>query len=341
MVRTSHQYPLLDRCDTHSLRCSCNVAHTGAGSFVGDRVVTRPIAIIGAPSHIGIRPYDDGEPRLVDRAPRALRDRSVVDRLGAVDLGDVVPAAYRDFIRPPRGVRNEPEVVAYCAALAERIVAAAAGGHFVVVLGGDCSIVLASLLGARRAAGGPVGLAYVDAHADFATPDESQSGSAASMCLGLAVGRGDTPLARLGADYPLVSDSDVALLGRRDEGQSYYGHTALAQSRVLDLPHAAIGARGYTAAAGDALERLAIPRLRGFWIHVDADVLNPREMPAVDSPEPGGPTMEELVELLAPLASHPRAMGLELTIYDPNLDPTGACADRLVEVLERVLGSPR
>jgi arginase family enzyme len=38
---------------------------------------------------------------------------------------------------------------------------------------------------------------------------------------------------------------------------------------------------------------------------------------SVDSPEPGGPTADELVELLKPLVSHPLALGLELTIYDP------------------------
>ncbi len=63
-----------------------------------------------------------------------------------------------------------------------------ASGGFVVVLGGDCSIVLGCLLGARRAADGPVGLVYVDAHADFATPEESRTGSVASMSLALAIG---------------------------------------------------------------------------------------------------------------------------------------------------------
>jgi arginase len=299
--------------------------------------MNRRIAVVGAPSSIGIKPYDDATARQLDRAPHVLRSLSVVERLGAIDLGDVTPAAYRDFVRPSLGVRNEPEVAAYSAALGERVALAAKGGRFVVLLGGDCSVVLGSLLGARQAAGGPVGLAYIDAHADFATPEESLTGSAASMCLGLAVGRGNTPLARLGGDAPLVSDADVVLLGRRDEGQPY-GHAALAQSRVLDLPDAALSVRGFGAGAADALERLATPRLRGFWIHVDADVINPHEMPAVDSPEPGGPTPERLVELIAPLVRHPRALGLEVTIYDPKLDPARTCAGRLAALLETVLG---
>jgi arginase len=77
--------------------------------------------------------------------------------------------------------------------------------------------------------------------------------------------------------------------------------------------------------------------LRGFWIHVDADVFNPVDMPAVDSPEPGGPTMEEIVDLLGPLVRHPKALGLEVTIYDPGLDPGRACAARLVTLFETLL----
>ena len=75
----------------------------------------------------------------------------------------------------------------------------------------------------------------------------------------------------------------------------------------------------------------------GFWIHVDADVLDPTVLPAVDSPEPNGLTLDELAELLAPLVRHPAALGLELTIYDRALDPGRTSAARLVDLLGRVL----
>lgn len=299
--------------------------------------MNRPIAIVGPPSSIGIRPYDSGEVRHLDRAPGVLRALGVVGRLSAVDLGDVVPPAYRDYVRPPGRARNEPDVAACSASLGERVATAAGDGRFVVLLEGDCSIVLGSLLGARRAAGGGIGLAYVDGHADFATPQESQTGSVASMCLGLAVGRGDTPLARLAGSNPLVESRDVALLGRRDAADPWYGHEALAASEILDLPDEALRARGLPAAAADSLARLASPNLSGFWVHMDVDVLNPIEMPAVDSPEPGGPTVNEIVDLLAPLVRHPRALGMELSIYDPALDPDRACASRLVTLLETLL----
>ena len=178
--------------------------------------MTRPIAIVGAPSSIGIRPYDDGSPRRLDLAPGALRRQGLVARLAARDWGDVVPPPYRDVVRPAGRPRNEEDVAAYSRQLARRVAAAADDGAFVLLLGGDCSIVLGALLGVRRTGRSP-GLVYVDAHADFSTPEESRSGSAASMCLGLAVGRGDTPLARLAGDEPLVRAAGVALIGRRDD----------------------------------------------------------------------------------------------------------------------------
>ena len=301
--------------------------------------MNRPIAVVGAPSSIGIRPYDEGGMRRLDLAPGVLRDKGITTRLGARDLGDVVPAPYRDFVRPPGRPRNEIDVAIYSRELAAKVRAGADDGSFVLVLGGDCSIVLGGLLGARRSGGVPVGLVYVDAHGDFATPEESATGSAASMCLALATGRGDTPLARLGGEAPLARPEDVVIVGRRDDAEPYYGQDALRASAILDLPHVAVRERGTAEVAQATLDRLTRPELGGFWIHVDADVLDPSVIPAVDSPEPNGLSLDELAELLTPLAHHPKAVGLEVTIYDPSLDPDRSSAARLVALLERVLGA--
>jgi arginase len=252
----------------------------------------------------------------------------------------VLPLPYRDFIRPAERPRNEAEVVSYSRGLAERIAAVIGAGQFPLVLGGDCSIVLGSLLGLRRPGRGLVGLAYIDGHADFATPLESRTGSVASMCLGLAVGRGDTPLARLN-EGPLVQPQDVALVGRRDEHEPWYGHEALHASAVLDLPDAAVRSTGYGQIAATVLDRIGRAELDGFWIHLDADVLDPAVMPAVDSPEPGGPDLNQLADLLVPLLGHPGALGMELTIYDPMLDPDEDCGRRLVGLLEALLSGPQ
>lgn len=301
----------------------------------------RAIAVVGAPSSLGIRPYDDGVARYLDRAPGVLRQRGLVSRLRAFDLGDVAPPAYRDFVRPPGRARNEQQVLAYSRSLADRVASATAEGQFALVLGGDCSIVLGCLLGARRSARGPVGLAYLDAHADFATPAESRTGSVASMGLALASGRGDTPLAHMAGRAPLVDPRHVALIGRRDVADAWYSHAALASSAILDLPDTELMTQRFEDLAALSLLRVASDDVRGFWIQLDADLLNPAIMPAVDSPEPGGPLADELISLMTPLVQHPRALGLSVTVYDPAFDPDRTCARQLINLLEQIVHTRR
>jgi arginase len=313
----------------------------------------RHVAVLGAPSSIGLRPHDEtGAPQEVNRAPETLRDLGLIERLDATDLRDALPPPYEDFERPPGKARNEAGVATYSRSLADPVAAGIDDDRFLVVIGGDCSIVLGCLLGAGRArrgtGSGRIGLVYVDGHADFASPEESMTGSVASMGLALAVGRGDTQLARLAGRVPLLRGEDVALIGRRDQGQ-WYGHEALAVSGILDLPWAAIAPDGTAVrpaalaeTASTVLDRVAASNVSGFWIHVDADVLNPEVMPAVGSPEPGGPDIEELASLLAPLVDHPKALGIALALYDPSLDPDQSSAARLVELLaQSLLGGGR
>ena len=55
--------------------------------------MNRPIAVVGAPSSIGIRPYDDGEVRQLSRAPDVLRERGLIQRLGGDRPGRRAAAA--------------------------------------------------------------------------------------------------------------------------------------------------------------------------------------------------------------------------------------------------------
>ncbi|MFS4506127.1 arginase family protein [Clavibacter sp. Sh2141] len=76
---------------------------------------------------------------------------------------------------------------------------------------------------------------------------------------------------------------------------------------------------------------LGVADVSGYWLQVDVDVLDPEVMPAVDSPDPGGCTADELVELLRALA--PRAVGASVTVFDPDLDPDGRYARVVSDVV--------
>jgi arginase len=299
----------------------------------------RPAALLGAPSAIGIRPYDTGEPRRLDLTPGTLRALGIRERLAAHELGDITAPPYRDVARPAGRPRNEQEVAGYSASLGRAVRSALEWGRFPVLLGGDCSVLLGALLGAGG--DGRVGVVYLDAHADFAEPHVSRTGSVASMVLALAVGRGGTQLSRLAGPIPLAREEDVVVIGRRDDGDlPDYGQAALRASAMLDLPGAVLQDRGPAAVAAAALDRLTEAGVDRIWIHLDADFLNPAVMPAVDSPIPGGPDIDDALELIAPLVRHPRAAGLDLTIYDPTLDPAHVAGRRLVDLLARAVRDP-
>src|SRR6185369_9276643 len=95
---------------------------------------------------------------------------------------------------------------------------------------------------------------------------------------------------------------------------------ALQQSAILDVPSYELRTQTADRVVTAVLAHIAAPEVQGFWIHLDVDVLNPAVMCAVDSPEAGGLTPEELKNVLAPLSHHPAALGLDISIYDPALD---------------------
>jgi arginase len=96
---------------------------------------------------------------------------------------------------------------------------------------------------------------------------------------------------------------------------------------------------GIKAAAEDAVRHLARPELDGFWLHVDADCLDDAVMPAVDFRLPGGLSPEELHTVLAMALASGRAVGIEVTIYNPMLDPERRAGKLLADLIADALKS--
>jgi arginase len=259
--------------------------------------------------------------------PDVLRWNGLRARLGARDGGRIEPPPYGTEVHAS-GVRNAEAIAAYSRSLADGVEGIVLRGELPVVLGGDCSILLGNLLGARRCVDG-LGLVFLDGHSDFATPERSGTHGAAGMDLALAVGHGPPLLVALAADGPLVDARSVVHLGMREDDPEFRA-SGIA---VVDL--AEIDRRGPRDIAAQVLDRLA--PLPGFWIHVDADVLDDTLMPAVDSRVPGGLSYEALVELLRPLLASPRAIGVEFTIYDPDRDPEGSVGRAFTAALVEAL----
>jgi arginase len=134
---------------------------------------------------------------------------------------------------------------------------------------------------------------------------------------------------------PLVLDADVVVLGFRDaeEAETYGCQVLPPEMRAIDLTE--LRRSGVDTIARDVIDRLSRPWLNGFWIHLDADVLDDDVMPAVDYRLPGGLSWQELHAVLRAALSSPRAVGFEVTIFNPALDHGGTIAHSLIDALVR------
>jgi arginase len=273
-------------------------------------------AIIEAPSVLGLFPKG------VETLPDALLQAGLAKRLEARRAGRIEPPPYDDRRDPETRLLNPKGIARYSSALADAVGQVVDDGEFPLVLGGDCSIMLGCVLAMRRR--GRSGLLFLDGHADFYQPEADPNGEAASMDLALATGRGPAVVTDLEGRRPLVRDEDAVVLGRRDAEEA----EALESQRVEDtaievIDLATVRREGPEACITRALVCLASPNLDGFWIHLDADVLDDVIMPAVDYRMPDGLHWDELSAILRAALASGRALGLNVTIFNPRLDSDG------------------
>jgi arginase len=286
------------------------------------------IALVSAPTNLGLRPPQPGSVPGSAKAPEALREAGLHERLlasGARDAGVVIPGRYvdDDAMRAPGRVRNEAALVEHARRLADRVTSILDAGDAPIVVGGDCSVLVG--IGVALARRGGAGLLHLDGHTDFRHPGNS------AVCASVA---GEDLAAVVGLHWPAISDVDrlgpyfaptrTVHLGHRDDDE----HAAEARG-VLGAVVSAREARE-TAPAALAARLLAVAGT-GYWLQLDVDILDPSVMPAVDSPDPGGLDADELSGLLRELAPH--AIGVSLTVFDPDLDPDGRYARLLTGLL--------
>jgi arginase len=168
-------------------------------------------AIVEAPSALGHVP----EHRGVERAPEVLLGAGLADGLAARQAGRVEAAGYSAARDPGTQVMNPQAIRDYSPLLADAVTAVLNQGEFPVVLGGDCSIVLGTMLALRRS--GRYGLLYVDGDADFYQPEVNPLGGAASASdLAFATGHGPDVVSDIEGLRPLVRADDVVVFACRD-----------------------------------------------------------------------------------------------------------------------------
>lgn len=294
---------------------------------------------------IGV-PFDGyGRDRHQARAARVLREAGVVAALAphAVhDAGDVALPGFETERGPRTGLLNEPALFAMTARLNELVAASLTAGRFPIVVGGDCSALLGVVTGVRDVFGRP-GLLFLDGHEDTMPLDVVEDGEAANCEIGLLLGvTGRLLPDTLARRLPALDVDTLAMLGQRDaDWRRRFNVGSVAGigvwSRDLERMRS-----DPARAARDAVEHLRRTADR-WWLHVDLDVLDPLVFPAQGVPdypdEPDGLTLDQLTAALIAAFGAGGCAGLSVTIYDPELDPDGSCAEHVIELIRRVVHS--
>ena len=299
----------------------------------------RDIRLVRAPSNLGLRPLRPGHVPGTWRAPEVLSKAGLIEALAPVVVVDLDRPAYSTDPEPGTRLRNGHAIRRFNLELADTVADALGRGAWPLVIGGDCSILLGALAAARRS--GPVALVHVDGHSDFRHPGNydvnAALGSAAGMDLALATGRGEPLLTEWpGVDGPLVADEAVVQIGERESRDADFAWpdvNATAITRIDVFEARELGVAGVLEKTNAMLTRADCP----YWLHLDVDVLDQTVMPAVDSPGSPGIDPDDLVAILSPLVADRRCLGMDVTIYDPDLDPSGELAQLLVSLLGRIV----
>ena len=240
-------------------------------------------------------------------------------------------------IEPETGIRNGAAIRGYSVRLAEAVGRAVKGDRFPVIMGGDCSILLGSALALRKL--GRYGLVFIDGHTDFHTPQSSRSGGAAGMDLALATGRGPELLTNINGLKPYIRETDAVLIGNRDiVDLKTYPAREIFESAVTMYTLTKMRETGIDSVIHHTLEKFEVSAVSGFFIHVDADVIDSSLMSAVDSPQPDGMSYVELTRLLKGLLASDLAIGMEITVYDPERDPDGTILKPFVNAIVQSFG---
>jgi arginase len=292
-----------------------------------NRMVSREVELVGVPAN------SSGTVDGVARAPAVLREcglsAALAGRPGFTDAGDLALPAPKSW-RGPSGLLAEDALITMTGRVAGAVRAARGRGRFPVVLGGDCPVMLGALAALQDEQDRP-GLLFVDGHEDAWPPLASPTGEAADCELGLALGLFDAVLdRRLRGVLPRIRGADVIAIGPRDHDElAAAGVPTLAgQLRALIRPAGFDAVKGAAAAA-------ALPA--PWWLHTDLDVLASTELAAVDYPQPGGLTWEQLTEITSAALASEGCAGWSVCIYNPDLDPGRQGADDIIGYLSKAI----
>lgn len=261
------------------------------------------VRLIQVPYHAGDERAgsSEGPAHLLEAGADKVMARSGI----SVEVETVVrTAAFRDTAVSAADVNKQ---------LAEAVRRATSANALPVVLAGSCNAALGVLAGFEHTGCGAV---WLDAHADFNTPDSTASGFFPGMSLAVVVGHCYRDYwSQLGDSTPIDEDG-VVLLGVRDLSPDAE-RDRLERSGIRVVGWGDGAAHGDVEAALDELRR----RVSDVYLHLDFDAFAPEVAPGVaDDPVPGGLSREDAERIIRATTERFRVRAVTLATYTPAND---------------------
>ena len=292
------------------------------------------IDLIGVPIDLG------AGRRGVDMGPSAIRYAHLQNKLEELgyaieDKGNIdVPIQEMCAITDPK-LKYIDCIIPMGRRIAGAVATSVQAGRFPLVLGGDHSLSVGSICGAAKQK--KLGVIWVDAHADFNTPETTPSGNIHGMPLAALCGLGDPRLVSLWDETPPVLDPKrVAVIGARDLDPGEKQN--LREAGVMVQSMEQIDRLGMVSALEKAIERVSRD-VDGIYLSFDMDSLDPRHAPGVGTPVNGGLTFREAHLACEVIAETGQLIGMDMVEVNPILDVQNQTALLAVEFIRSALGS--
>lgn len=283
-------------------------------------------------------PMDLGQKRRgVDMGPSALRYAGLIPAL--TDIGHTVEDLGNVFVPQPEdrqaavGEKRIKAVAAVCAEVYKTGRTCVENGYFALFLGGDHSISIGSVKAAANGSPDSLGVIWIDAHADFNTPESSPSGNIHGMPVAVITGDGAEPLVNI-ANRVTIPAANIVQIGIRDVDKTEAVRVNNSDLNVFTMRE--IDTVGMAAVAKQTLTRLE--HCDRIHVSLDLDSLEPAEAPGVGTPVQGGLSYREAHLLAEILSECGKVRSLDVVEVNPILDERNKTAELAVELIASMLG---
>jgi arginase len=294
----------------------------------------RRVALIGAPLDLG------AGRRGVDMGPSAIRyaglEQHLAEKVGidTVDLGNVAAPVAEAMDEGDPHARFLRPILGLCDRVAHLVADARRKAQTPIVLGGDHSVALGSLVG-MASVHGTGGVLWIDAHGDLNTPESSPSGNVHGMALAAALGLAGPAFAYESWTLPAIEPGRLALVGVRSLDHGERELLRSIDAKVFTMSE--IDRLGIESCMREALAHAA----GASFLHVslDMDAVDPDYAPGVGTPVRGGLSYREAHLAMEIVAESALADSLDVVEVNPVLDRENATGKLAVELVASALGA--